>query len=232
VTDLLYVQRAVLRDWAGDALWSLAESSAPFPSSAYAPLVDRLLKDESALHIFHHTFLSTVPRLALDARVTQTEYAAPLRAMGLPALERVVAPFLRFPLRVVMGLLEVQTDHISHLPPGEFLSVEELTRQLQLSLGFACALKHECVLIRTPSAATATADPQSWAMPEIVDREFDRVALRAAGMLIDLARKLLKQKGRDWFFAETEVLEVHLPLVTDVGRFIYGGTSLVAENMR
>lgn len=229
-------QIEVLRKWTGsDTLDVTQTSTSTTPSFPGAPIngdnglgtpfVERLLKEEGIQRQFEKGAMTTIHALVGTTRDAHVNLAVMFQEMNLPSFERELVPLVSFLTNLAQAVLRVRLDYAQKLKNPDILIIDQLTEDLKVKIGFACALKrqYEAFLLPDPGG--------NWKLPPCISDDYDSVILEALTFFFRLIHWKLKGGMKGIYFKETDVIEAQWATFADVSLTVPGGASLVAEQL-
>ncbi|TCD70635.1 Suppressor of Sensor Kinase (SLN1) [Steccherinum ochraceum] len=226
----------VQRKWTGSETLDVTQptSNPPIPfHGAQLPgekpggtaFVERLLKEESIQRQFEKGSMTTIHALVGTTRDAHVNLAPMFRDMNLPSFEQELVPLVSFLTNLAQAVLRVRLDYAQKLKNPDILIIDQMTEDLKVKIGFACALKrqYEAFLLPDPGG--------NWKLPPCISDDYDSVILEALTFFFKLIHWKLKSGLKGIHFKETDVMEAQWATFSDVSLSIPGGPSLVAEQL-
>ncbi|THH29727.1 hypothetical protein EUX98_g4462 [Antrodiella citrinella] len=225
----------VLRKWTGSETLDVTQPTStssslpgtrpPGDTPGGTAFVERLLKEESIQRQFEKGAMTTIHALVGTTRDAHVNRAPMFRDMNLPSFERELVPLVSFLTNLAQAVLRVRLDYTQKLKNPDILIIDQMTEDLKVKIGFACALKrqYEAFLIPDPGG--------NWKLPACISDDYDSVILEALTFFFKLIHWKLKSGLKGIYFKETDVIEGQWATFSDVSLSVPGGPSLVAEQL-
>jgi mitogen-activated protein kinase kinase kinase len=228
----------LLRRWTGSETLDVTQAATEFDDALSNPnqrsgnnnpeattFIDRLLKEENVQREFEKGSMTTIHALVGTARDTQVNLSHLFKQMNLPTFEKVLVPLVSFATDLAQSLLRVRLNYAQKLKDPEVLTIDQMSEDIKVKIGFACTLKRHYEAFLAP-------DPDgNWNLPPCISADYDRVILEALAFFFKLIHWKLKSGAKGIYFKETDVIEAQWATFNDVSLTVTGGSSAVAEQL-
>jgi mitogen-activated protein kinase kinase kinase len=228
ITQLINTELKILQNWVGNEELDFQRTTIAANNEAAgidreSSFLDRILKDDNLKSLTGKSnMLIALSSVIGKAKQTLITYAEAFEKRHLPPYVEELLVLIGFPTRLIEEVIGMRLQYAERMREPVSMVTDRLISQFQSVLQLAVKIKQEYTEISQPEAG--------WDLPPCMDENFEQVVLHGLKYYFKLIGWRIGSNRNT--FKEAEILETEWHFSNQIGRYIEGGDTEVAEHFR